>query len=348
MKICSIVGARPQFIKVATLSRVIKNRKDIDEIMIHTGQHYDDNMSKVFFEQLKIPQPHYNLAAGGGHHGLQTGKILQALEPVLVHEKPNLVIVYGDTNSTLAGTLTAVKLNIPVAHVEAGLRSFNRDMPEEINRIVTDHIADFLFAPTRTAMDFLAKEGLSEHSVFSGDVMYDSVKFFSKSIRQRRPFYHDYYLTTIHRPANTDNANHLLSILEAFHSFQKKIILPAHPRLRRALNQLKIPNNVQIIEPVGYLDMLNLLFYSDLVLTDSGGLQKESFFLNKKCITLRDETEWPETLENNWNMLVGADKEKICNAEKVKCGEYNIIEKFGNGHAAEQIIDYLLKESFKC
>jgi len=345
MKICNIIGARPQFIKQATISRVVKNRGDIEEIIIHTGQHYDTNMSEQFFTELEIPQPDYNLGIGSGRHGVQTGKMLAKIEEVLIDEKPDCVLVYGDTNSTIAGALAAAKLHIPVAHVEAGLRSFNRKMPEEINRIATDAISDICFAPTQTAMNHLKNEGLADRAVFSGDVMYDSVLFYAQKLQKSttRQDVEDFYLATIHRPANTDNIENFNSIMKAFSTFDKQIIFPAHPRTKNMIKDIAIPDNVKIIEPVGYLDILKMVIDADLVFTDSGGLQKECFFLKKRCITLREETEWIETLENNCNVLTGADYQKIIEAEKMECGEFRIEDKFGNGKAAEGIINKIVK-----
>ncbi|MHA1584630.1 MAG: non-hydrolyzing UDP-N-acetylglucosamine 2-epimerase, partial [Promethearchaeota archaeon] len=281
MKICNIVGARPQFIKQATISRVVKNRNDISEIIIHTGQHYDKNMSDLFFDELEIPKPDYNLGIGSGLHGAQTGKMLEKIEEVLIKEKPDCVLLYGDTNSTIAGALAAAKLHIPIAHVEAGLRSYNRRMPEEINRIATDSISDILFAPTITGLKNLKNEGLGNRSIFSGDVMYDSVLFYKGKIAKNNleiETPEKFYLATIHRPANTDNLDNFKSIMKAFSTFNNEIIFPAHPRIKNILHNITIPENVKIIKPVGYLDILQLIMKSELVFTDSGGLQKECFF----------------------------------------------------------------------
>ncbi len=343
MKIATIIGARPQFIKAATISRVIKSRTDIQEVLVHTGQHYDKNMSKVFFKQLQIPEPDYNLEVGSASHGKQTGQMLERIEKVLLKEKPDWVLTYGDTNSTVAGSLVAVKLHIPTAHVEAGLRSFNRKMPEEINRIATDHISDLLFAPTQNAINLLAKEGLTDRARFSGDVMYDSIVFYSRLIEEkhRHPALDnlgDYYLSTIHRPENTDNPQRLQSIFSAFTELDKPVILPLHPRTKGMLENIKYGQNVKIIDPVGYLEMIYLLKHSSKVLTDSGGLQKEAYFMEKACITLRDQTEWIETLENNWNFIVAADKDRIL--EKIKVNNLGARSNaFGDGQAAQKIID---------
>ena len=341
MKICNVIGARPQFIKQATISRVVKNRDDIEEIIIHTGQHYDINMSEQFFQELDIPEPDYNLGIGSGQHGIQTGKMLAKIEEVLIWEKPDCILVYGDTNSTIAGALAAAKLHIPVAHVEAGLRSFNRKMPEEINRIATDSISDILFAPTQTAVKHLNNEGLAGRAVFSGDVVYDSVLFYAQKLQNSTASQDDkdFYLATIHRPSNTDNIEKFKSIMKAFSTFDKQIIFPAHPRTKNIIKNIAIPENVKIIKPVGYLEILKMVMDADLVFTDSGGLQKECFFLKKRCITLRDETEWIETLENNCNLLTGADFQKIIEAEKLECGEFLIEDKFGNGKSPNLIVN---------
>ncbi|MFC2080811.1 non-hydrolyzing UDP-N-acetylglucosamine 2-epimerase [Bacteroidota bacterium] len=345
MKVANIVGARPQFIKCASLSREIRNRTDIEEYIIHTGQHYDLNMSEIFFSELDIPEPNLNLGVGSGSHADQTARMLTALEKTLLEVKPDWVLVYGDTNSTMAGALAAAKLNLRIAHVEAGLRSFNRNMPEEINRIVTDHVADLLFAPTQTAMDLLEKEGLAGHSILTGDVMYDSVlhsqhlaeqKYGNKEIVP----YEKFYLATVHRQENTDNAERLEKIFAALSSMDLPVVLPLHPRTKNFIDKANPGSNIKIIEPVGYLEMLMLIQGSEKVLTDSGGLQKEAFFLNKQCITLREETEWTETLAGNWNILAGTDPETILRSLSTQTtaprGNY-----FGDGQAAKKILDSL-------
>jgi UDP-GlcNAc3NAcA epimerase len=342
MKIATIIGARPQFIKAATVSRVLKDKPHINEVIIHTGQHYDANMSDVFFKQLHIPVPDYNLEVGSAGHGKQTGRMLERIEEVLIKEKPDWLLTYGDTNSTVAGALAAVKLHIPAAHVEAGLRSFNRKMPEEINRVATDHISDLLLAPTQNAMELLGKEGLAEKAVFTGDVMYDSILFYSELLNEtHRPESLNglaaFYLSTIHRPENTDNPQRLQSIFSAFSEADLPVVLPLHPRTKQRLKGIRYNDNVRLIEPVGYLQMIYLLRHSKKVLTDSGGLQKEAYFLRKPCITLRDQTEWIETLDGNWNFIVAADKDKILSYLQVS--EFGPIQKaYGDGHAAENII----------
>jgi len=349
MKIVTIIGARPQFIKAAVLSRSIALREDIAEVVIHTGQHYDKNMSDIFFKELNIPKPDYNLEIGSFSHGKQTGQMIDKIEEVLMKELPDWVVIYGDTNSTIAGALAATKLNIKVAHVEAGLRSFNRKMPEEINRIATDHISDCLFAPTINAMDLLEKEGLENSSYFVGDIMYDSVLFYMKKIRINPGKYRinnlpeKYYLATLHRPQNTDNIKRMKSIFSAFSKLDFKVVLPLHPRTKKVVENynLTIPGNVKVIEPVGYLEMLMLLDSCEKVLTDSGGLQKEAFFLKKQCVTLRDETEWIETLSDNWNFVVGGNESKILKAVFAPLLNDEQGSFFGNGNAAELILGKL-------
>ena len=285
MKIVTVIGARPQFIKAATITRLLLKDTDIKEIIVHTGQHYDPNMSDIFFKELDIRPPDVNLGVGSGSHAVQTGKMMTGIEAVLIGEKPDWTLVYGDTNSTLAGALAAAKLNIPLAHVEAGLRSFNRQMPEEINRIVTDHVAGLLFAPTPTAMHNLEKEGLLGSSFLSGDVMYDSILYYKAMILKNPDPYKpgdlpdEYFLATIHRAENTDNPNNLKNILDAFSKSGKTIILPIHPRTKKTIARIgKVPGNVHIINPVGYLEMLYLTMHASKVLTDSGGLPERSIF----------------------------------------------------------------------
>jgi UDP-GlcNAc3NAcA epimerase len=350
IKIANIIGARPQFIKCACVSRVIRERNDIEEVIIHTGQHYDKNMSEIFFRELEIPEPDINLGIGSGTHAVQTALMLSALEEIFRDSRPDWVMVYGDTNTTLAASLAAAKLGIRIAHVEAGLRSFNRNMPEEINRIVTDHVADILFAPTVTAMNLLKKEGLAGRSVLTGDVMYDSVLHSLKLAEQKLgqklgqteafPF-EKFYLATVHRQENTDVKQRMDHILDAFSKLDLPVVLPIHPRTKKTIAHIKISPNIKLIEPVGYLEMLMLIQKSAKVLTDSGGLQKEAYFLNKQCVTLRDETEWTETLENDWNIIAGVDPQTIINScqqlPKGPQGDF-----FGDGKAAEKILAGLL------
>lgn len=349
MKIVTVIGARPQFIKAATVSRAFRKHDDIREVIIHTGQHYDDNMSDVFFRQLDIAVPDYNLGIGSGTHAAQTGLMMQGIEQVLMNEKPDWVLIYGDTNSTLAGALAAVKIHIPVAHVEAGLRSFNRIMPEEINRVVADCTSDLLFAPTVTAVNNLANEGLSAKTRFSGDVMFDSILFYRNLVDQDPGRYvtqgipGEYLLATIHRAENTDIPENLSSILEAFGNSGKQIVLPLHPRTKKLLaGSHSIPANIHVIEPVGYLEMIRLISGAEKVLTDSGGLQKEAYFLNKPCITLRTETEWTETLHDGWNIIAGTDPAAIISAIQKASPSALRKNEFGDGHAAELIAGILV------
>ena len=348
MKILTVVGARPQFIKAAAVSNII--RKEHEEILVHTGQHYDENMSKVFFEELQIPKPDYNLEIGSGNHGEQTGKMLVELEKIYLKEKPNLVLVYGDTNSTLAGALCASKLLIPVAHIEAGLRSFNMNMPEEQNRILTDHISRLLFVPTITAEKNLHTEGINRGVYNVGDVMFDAVLHFKKLAEQKESILDkisvksgEYILTTIHRAENTNDINRLKNIIEALNKSGNKIVLPLHPRTKKYIENynLQFSDNIKLIEPVGYLDMITLEMNSQKIVTDSGGVQKEAFFMKKPCITMRDETEWVETVQNGWNVIVGTDGDKILKSIvyfKPKMKQQNI---FGNGKAGNKILDII-------
>jgi UDP-GlcNAc3NAcA epimerase len=320
MKIVYIVGARPQFIKCAAVSREL--RKEHTEILVHTGQHYDPEMSDVFFKELKIPKPDYNLEVGSGSHGKQTGEILAKVEEVLIKEKPDLVLVYGDTNSTLAGALAAAKLHIPVAHVEAGLRSFDRTMPEELNRVVTDHLSDMLFCPTETAVDNLRNEGITRGVYCVGDVMVDGLAYnkglaekSSRIIETLNLETHEYYVATVHRPSNTDNLDAMTTIIRTLGEADMPVVFPIHPRTRKYLENYglcsQLPGNIRITEPLGYLDMIRLMGSANKILTDSGGIQKEAYILGVPCVTLRENTEWVETLHDGWNVLTGSDEEKI-------------------------------------
>jgi UDP-N-acetylglucosamine 2-epimerase (non-hydrolysing) len=319
MKIASIIGARPNFIKCAPLSKEL--RKEFDEVIIHTGQHYDYEMNKIFFDELKIPEPDYHLGVGSSTHGEQTGEMLKKTEEVLIKEKPDLVLVFGDTNSTLAGALAASKLHIKIGHIEAGLRSFDKRMPEEINRILTDHCSDLLFCPTETAVKILGTEGIENGVYLTGDVMVDALQENIKIAEQKSNVLDllslkqkEYYLATIHRPENTDDFEKLKSIVYAFCEI-KNLVFPCHPRTEKLLKQFglwdMLTKKVKVIKSVGYLDMLMLEKNAKKILTDSGGIQKEAYILKVPCITLRENTEWVETVEDGWNVLVGADKEKI-------------------------------------
>ena len=353
MKIITVIGARPQFIKAGALSREFLKHVDIEEIIVHTGQHFDKNMSDVFFEQMSIPKPKYNLAVNNMGHGAMTGQMLEKIEKVLIQEKPDWVLVYGDTNSTIAGALAAKKLHIKVAHVEAGLRSFNMSMPEEINRILTDRISDLLLCPTDTAVDNLNKEGFKNLDISilkTGDVMQDAAIFYSK--KEQAPNFRipeEFILSTIHRAENTDNDKRLSSILSGLNFIAKStpIILPLHPRTKNIIKKGSFDiNNLTIVEPVGYLEMVYLLQRSKIVMTDSGGLQKEAFFFKKPCITLRDETEWVELVKGGFNTLVGANEKLIKNAFKNQ--SYNIdfnVNLYGEGSACKNIVEKLY--SFK-
>lgn len=332
MKIISIVGARPQFIKLAPLSKELRS-SGFNEIIVHTGQHYDENMSDLFFEELEIPKPNYNLGIGSGSHGEQTGRMLIALEEVILKESPDLIIVYGDTNSTLAGALCASKLHIKLAHVEAGLRSFNKKMPEEINRIVADHLSDILFVPTQTALENLKREGIIDGVYLVGDLMFDALMHFSKISQTKSKILEalnltpkSYYLATIHRAENTDNYDRLKNILESLAELDSLVVFPIHPRTLNRVRAYKLEHLLEkllVIDPVGYLDMIQLEKNAQIILTDSGGVQKEAFWLRVPCITLRDETEWIETIKYNWNRLVGVDRDKILEAVlNIKDGEY--------------------------
>jgi UDP-N-acetylglucosamine 2-epimerase (non-hydrolysing) len=351
MKIVSVVGARPQFIKCAPVSREI--RKNHTEILVHTGQHYDPEMSDIFFEELHIPRPDYHLDVGSGSHGKQTGDILSRVEEILLYEKPDLVIVYGDTNTTLAGALAAAKLHIPVAHVEAGLRSFDRTMPEEINRIVTDHISDILFCPTETAVSYLANEGITKGVHLVGDVMVDALEFNKEIaekcslILERLGITPDQYLVlTVHRPANTDSREHMESIIGAMGEAKIPVVFPVHPRTRKYLEEFgiwqRLPANIFITMPLGYLDMVKLMRHASKILTDSGGIQKEAYLLGVPCITLRENTEWVETVEEGWNVLVGADRDTIVDSINYFCPIKDLSDIFGCS-AAKKIVNVITK-----
>ncbi len=319
MRIVHIVGARPQFIKLAPLYKEIK-KAQLEQIIIHTGQHYDDKMSKVFFEDLKIAKADVNLSINGGSHAYQTAEMMKGIEKVLLENENIIVVIYGDTNSTLAGAVTAAKLNLPIVHVEAGLRSNNREMPEEVNRILADRISNYLFAPTQTAVDNLKEEGLTHITYFTGDIMTDSInqniiiaEEKSNILQDLKLNSKDYYLLTLHRPYNVDNPKKLNSIIEKLNGLDKKVIFPIHPRTRKILDNNKLNNldNIFLIEPLGYLDFLVMEKNACKIITDSGGIQKEACLLKRPCITLRTETEWVETVDAGVNMLVTEIKETL-------------------------------------
>ncbi len=345
MKIVSVVGARPEFIQAAPVSFAL--RREHHEVLVHTGQHYDDAMSRIFFEDLELPAPDYHLGVGSGPHGRQTGEMMARLEEVLWKERPDLVIVRGDTNSTLAGALAAAKLHIPLVHIEAGERSFNKFMPEEINRLVADRLADLHFCITRRAVQHLAREGIAEGVFFVGDVMLDAARMYLPRALERAPTLLErlgvepggYLLATVHRAGNTDDPHRLAGILAGFRAIPKPIVFPIHPRTQQAMARygLQSAPHIRMIEPVGYLDMLALEAHAQMILTDSGGVQREAYFLGIPCLTLREETELMETVEVGWNRLVGADPQRI--VEGWRCfqplGPRPPL--FGDGHAAERI-----------
>lgn len=353
MKIVTVIGARPQFIKAAVVSRAIAAHKDIKEVIVHTGQHFDANMSDIFFEEMCIPKPDYNLNVNGLGHGAMTGQMLDKIEAVLLQEKPDWVLVYGDTNSTIAGALAAKKLHIKVAHVEAGLRSFNMDMPEEINRILTDRISDILFCPTETAVNNLKKEGYENINcriVRNGDVMQDAALFYAGiAVRPKADIPEEFVLCTVHRAENTDDPERLRNIFSALEEISKtcRVVLPLHPRTKGKLSAIGYDTNdshILFIEPVGYLEMVWMLKHCRLVMTDSGGLQKEAYFFDKYCITLRDETEWVELVKYGYNFLTGDDKEKIISLYTHISDKNNIEQKtplYGNGNAGDFIVETL-------
>jgi len=355
MKVLSVVGARPQFIKSAVVSRQLIS-KGIDEVILHTGQHFDDNMSKVFFDEMEIPKPKHNLGIHGLSHGAMTGKMLEGIEIVIIKEKPDMVLVYGDTNSTIAGALAARKLQVPVSHVEAGLRSFNMMMPEEINRILTDRISNLLFCPTNTAVENLTNEGFNNFpcKIFkTGDVMQDAAIFYgslssSKSdIINRLGIRQSFALATIHRQENTDDPEKLKGIIEALNIInrEQQVIIPLHPRTAKYIKDLKIDTSFTIISPVGYFDMVELLKNCSIVLTDSGGVQKEAFFFEKCCITLRSETEWTELVQNGFNVVGCTNKENILTAYREMLGKKPnfSIDLYGKGKASDNIASILSK-----
>lgn len=356
MKILSVVGARPQFIKAAVVSRALKAYPEVHEIMVHTGQHFDDNMSDIFFRQLEIRKPEYQLNISNLSHGAMTGRMLEKIENAILKEKPDAVLVYGDTNSTLAGALAAKKQQVKVAHVEAGLRSFNMAMPEEINRILTDRISDLLLCPTAASIANLKKEGVESSGAkifLTGDVMYDAVLHAAKNIPEKHPFIqmntlNDYVLCTIHRQENTAPATlkNLITSLNQIH-VQLPVVMPVHPRTAGIIKNENIDCHFHLIEPAGYFEMMSLLKNCRLVMTDSGGLQKEAFFMKKFCITLRHETEWIELVENGYNLLAGTEPERIAASfASALTLKKSFTENFyGDGRAGEKIAA-LVSESF--
>lgn len=374
MKLITVIGARPQFIKAAVVSKQLKNEVGMEEIIVHTGQHYDSKMSDIFFEELNIPTPKYNLGVGSASHGKQTARMLEGIEEIIQNENPDALMVYGDTNSTIAGALAASKLHISVAHVEAGLRSFNKQMPEEQNRILTDHISDILFCPTETAVHNLRNEGIHKGIYNTGDVMYDSVLScmkiadihysFEKTINSFECYpdlesaCHNslgsltpkhYYLATIHRAENTDNKMKVFTILDSFEGLDEPVLFLVHPRTIKVISESLADRkyrNIIFAKPVSYLEMLTLSVNANKILTDSGGLQKEAYFLNVPCITLRDQTEWIETLDGNWNVLSPIEKNTIIKNVLEVDPTSDVLSKnhFGDGASAEKIVDILKRE----
>lgn len=349
-----MIGARPQFVKAAVVSRAMQKSAGIQEIILHTGQHFDENMSKIFFDELGIPIPKYNLGIGGGSHGENTGRMIEAIEKVLFDERPDFLLVYGDTDSTLAAAVSASKLNIPVVHVEAGLRSYNRKMPEEINRILTDHASSVLFTPTKKAFETLINEGIKPEMVINvGDVMFDAALHYGKlsqgsaSILDRLNLRSKaYVLATVHRQENVDDADTLASIIRGLELSNRNIILPLHPRTNKKLLEfgISLPGKLRVIDPVGYLDMVQLEKNAEIIVTDSGGVQKEAFFHRVPCVTLRNETEWVELVEFGFNRLTGSDSNKISLALNSD-NESNLdwdSPIYGNGNAAGKIVSYFM------
>jgi len=348
LKILTVIGARPQFIKASMVSRVIKETRGVEETLLHTGQHFDSNMSEIFFNQLGIPKPHIQLDIHGGNHGEMTGRMLLDIEHALLEYKPDRVVVYGDTNSTLAGALAAVKLHIPVAHVESGLRSFNMRMPEEINRVLTDQISDLLFCPTASAVSNLENEGFLHKPVNVlrvGDVMQDAALLFASKavVPSDINLPEEFILATLHRAENTDSPQRLASIVAALNHVHKEkapVVLPLHPRTRKVIEQQGLDLKVHVIDPVGYFEMVGLLERCGLVLTDSGGVQKEAFFFGKACVTMRDQTEWVELVQAGVNELVGADRELIVSAVLHHYGRKvsDVDQLYGGGKASQRIV----------
>ncbi len=345
MKIITIIGARPQFIKSSVLSNILENQhSNINEIIIHTGQHFDSNMSDIFFNQLSLKEPKYNLNIGGGTHGQMTGRQIELIENILVDEMPSLVIVYGDTNSTLSGTISAGKLNIPIVHIEAGLRSFNKKMPEEQNRIIADHLSSYLFTPSETSFKNLLNENIAKDKIFNyGDIMFDAVlkyKSHSKQPKLNSKIPNDFVLCTIHREENTDNDNNLINIINALNESNLNIIFPIHPRTKKNISRLnlQLSNKIICTEPIGYLEMTWLLSNCQFVITDSGGLQKEAFFHGKFCLIVRNETEWTELIDLNYAVLVGSKKERILAQVEMKNISIDFNKSpYGNGTTGIQI-----------
>lgn len=350
MKIITVIGARPQFIKAAAFSHALKSNCNIKEIIIHTGQHFDQNMSEIFFNQLEIPHPDYHLDSGGKSHGTMTAYQLVEIEKILEKENPDFIILYGDTNSTLSGALAASKLRIPIVHIEAGLRSHNMDMPEEINRIITDRMSQLLFCPSNDAKENLIREGYQNFDTeihIVGDIMLDTFKLFIEHLEIKKPIEEPYIVCTIHRQENTDKTHKLIEIIEGLNEIAKtsKIIFPMHPRTKKIIRNQKILLNKNLIvtKPMSYINFLSHIKYCDLVITDSGGLQKESYFMKKNCLVIRDETEWNELIFHNFNKLCRVSKEEILKNynDRFKLNNKFDLPLYGDGNAADQIIKIL-------
>lgn len=351
MKVLSVVGARPQFIKAFTVTREL--RKDHEEVLVHTGQHYDEVMSDVFFQELGLPEPDYNLGVGSTTHGQQTGEMLIGIEELLIEEDPDLLLLYGDTNSTLAGAIAGSKTDLEMAHIEAGLRSFRSSMPEEINRVLTDNVCEYLFAPSQRAVSNLEKENLTEGVYFTGDVMFDAILWAKSQAKENSNILDklsldegEFILGTIHRPRNTDDSSRLETIIRTLSESLLPVVIPLHPRTKDRLHDFnlydKAATELKLIDPVGYLDFVRLLDASERVITDSGGVQKEAFYLDTFCITLREETEWVETVEAGWNVLVGGDAKQLSRTinepPEVTAEKPN---PYGDGNAVEKILDVI-------
>lgn len=353
IKIVTVLGARPQFIKAAALSRVFRTNPFFDESIIHTGQHYDANMSDIFFQEMSIPRPDFFLQVNSQRHGEMTAKMLEGVEKILMEQKPDVVIVYGDTNSTLAGALAASKLHIPIAHVEAGLRSFNRKMPEEVNRVITDHLSQWLFCPTDAGAANLRREGIAETKIHKvGDIMFDTMRYYQSTLNEKDSIVdklnlgsNEFVLVTIHRAENTNDKGKLDKIMEQLSSIAKEttVVFPLHPRTKKLLENNSLVESLKIIEPVGYLDMLMLQKHCRLIITDSGGVQKEAFFNHKFCITVREETEWVELVENGYNFLANPIEKSTELAKKLWTEPFadKGFNPYGDGHTAEKIASVL-------
>lgn len=347
-KIVTIVGARPQFIKAAPVSKVL--RRYFNEVFVHTGQHYDSNMSDVFFKQLNIPEPNINLEVGSGRHGQQTASMITKIEEFIIDQAPALVIIYGDTNSTLAASVAAAKLHVPVAHIEAGLRNFDLSIPEEVNRVVADKLSKYLFAPTTTAVDNLKAEGITQNVFLTGDVMIDVLLYGLELAKKHSAILEElnlerqgFCLTTIHRAENTNNVENLKQIIKALGQIKETIVFPAHPRTKNVLenNSIRVPSNILMIPSVGYLDFITLESNARLIITDSGGVQKEAYFLKVPCITIFPSTSWVETVDDGWNKLADANYESILNAYHTGFDFNNHQNHYGDGKAAEKIVSII-------